>query len=202
MKKHFANLVTLLRIIGVSLIFIWTPFKNVEHQQLVLLIYIVLASTDCLDGVVARSRWGQITRLGKILDPMADKILVLVYLPLLEMHQITSFPVFILLARDIVITTLRIFASQVGEIIAAKLSGKIRTIISLTLAGILFARIKSPNNNYSVFLETPIKWVQSWPQYLITALIWLLIISTLISAIEYLYKFFAEEKHRKALFTD
>lgn len=203
MKKHLANVVSFTRILGVCLIFLWTPFKSLEKQHLVVIIYIILASTDWLDGVLARSRFGQITNLGKILDPMADKILILVYLPILEMGQITSFPVFVLLARDIMVTTLRVFAAQQGEIMAAKLSGKIRTAISLPLAGILLCRVQvlgQPSSD-ALFLTPAISWIQSWPINLVNTLIWLLVTVTVASLIHYFGVFFSNEKNRRTLFS-
>jgi len=186
--------------IGVLLIFIWSPFKSAGQQELVLAIYVVLASTDFLDGLIARSRFGQVTNLGKILDPMADKILILVFLPLLEMRQISSFAVFILFARDIAITSLRVFANHQGEIMAAKLSGKIRTAISFPLAGILFCRPVMSASGRTNFVHWLITWIQSWPQLVINLLIGALILITIISLVEYFGKFFAKQENRKILF--
>ncbi len=198
MKKHAANLITLLRIFGVSFIFIWTPFKTATSQQTVLLLYIFLACTDSLDGWLARSRWGTITNLGTLLDPLADKLLILVYLPLLEMQQISSFPVFVLLGRDFAVTSLRIFAIRQGEVMSAKLTGKLRTLISFPFAAILFCRVKVGSGGNQV-ISLIVGWVQSWPQWLISGLIWLLVAVTIISLIEYFGSFFSRKGNFEAL---
>ena len=204
MKNQTANIITLSRIIGVCFIFIWTPFHTLRDQQIVLVLYLLLACTDKLDGVIARSCWGKVTNLGKIIDPLADKILVLVYLPLLEMQQITSFPVFVLLARDFAVTSLRVFAAQNGEIMAAKFWGKAKTCFTLPLAAVLFCRVQIPPSKFEFGFISPltkwlITWIQSWPQWSITLLIWFMAVITIISAIQYFGSFLKNKKNRAAL---
>ena len=191
MRKYNANLITLIRIIGVSFIFLLVPFKTLFAQQLALIFFAALAGTDGIDGRIARSKWGSVTNLGKILDPMADKLLTLVYLPLIEMHQISSGPVAIILARDVIISTIRIFAMQQGEVMAAKFTGKLRTAFSLPLVAVLLCRpIVDPTTAMSVpfighGIAGAISIVQGLPQPLITAAIWLLVAISVASVFEY-----------------
>lgn len=206
MKRHAANFITLIRILGVGLIFYWVPFKTLYNQQMALILFSLLALTDCIDGWLARSRWGMVTNIGKLLDPMADKLLVLIYLPLIEMHQITSGPVAIILARDIIVTSLRIFAIQQGQVMAAKLSGKIKTAISFPLAAVLLCRpvvdnhLSLPIPILGSFLSWFINLVQRIPQLVITITIWTLVIVTIISLIEYSWGFLAKKEKRQIFF--
>jgi len=186
-KKHSANFVTLVRIIGACAILFITPYNSIDSKYASLILFLFLAITDKLDGVLARSKnFGQITDLGKLLDPMADKLLVLIYLPLIEMKQITPGPVALLFARDIIISGMRQYAGSRGIVVAAMWSGKIKTFIAFSLAFILLARPDSlPGLHYIPALDTIISFIQSWPQALITVLIWSLVIVTLVSFIEY-----------------
>ncbi|OGY49834.1 MAG: hypothetical protein A2951_00845 [Candidatus Buchananbacteria bacterium RIFCSPLOWO2_01_FULL_56_15] len=167
MQKHGANLITLVRLFGVVLIFIWMPFKTHWEQQIALLVYGLLALTDLLDGRLARSRWGRVTNLGKIIDPLADKLLVLVYLPLVEVNQIAWGFVAILIGRDIYATTLRILAMEQGQVMAAKFTGKLKTAISLPLAAVLICRAEvSRDVSWQMATQGRTGWVIEWVIYL------------------------------------
>ena len=139
--NHIANIITAFRIIGVGLIFWMTPYTTNFVQIFVILFYTIICLTDFLDGWVAR-RLRIESELGKILDPLADKILVLLFLPLLEMQVITSFPVFIILAREFAIMGLRIYSvQQGGDAIPAQFTGKLKTALTFPVCGILFGRV-------------------------------------------------------------
>lgn len=192
MKKHGANLVTLIRAIGIIILLFGLPAVTLRGQQWVILFYTIFALTDSLDGWLARSRFGRVTPLGKILDPFADKLLILVYLPLIETHQIRWYFVAILIIRDIYVSTLRIIASMHHEVMAAKLTGKLKTIISLPLAGVLLGR--AHDVNLDVSLQLPIlgplsagmiHFALSIPESWIIGVIWFLMAITVLSVIEY-----------------
>jgi CDP-diacylglycerol--glycerol-3-phosphate 3-phosphatidyltransferase len=118
-----------------------TPYTTNFVQIFVILFYTIICLTDFLDGWVAR-RLRIESELGKILDPLADKILVLLFLPLLEMQVITSFPVFIILAREFAIMGLRIYSvQQGGDAIPAQFTGKLKTALTFPVCGILFGRV-------------------------------------------------------------
>ena len=205
MQKHGANLITLVRLFGVVLIFIWMPFKTHWEQQIALLVYGLLALTDLLDGRLARSRWGRVTNLGKIIDPLADKLLVLVYLPLIEVHQITSGFVAILFGRDIYVTTLRILAMEHHEVMAAKFSGKLKTAISLPLAAVLICRADVTRDvSWQLPVLGPmtewfIHYAAAIPQPYVTATIWVMTVVTILSVVEY-SSFLCDRKRLQTLF--
>ncbi|MBL6723338.1 MAG: CDP-alcohol phosphatidyltransferase family protein, partial [Candidatus Margulisbacteria bacterium] len=91
MINQLANIISSLRIVGVGLIFWMTPYTTNLTQIVVILFYTVICLTDFLDGWISRKLKIE-SDIGKILDTVADKILVLLFLPLLEMQVITSFP--------------------------------------------------------------------------------------------------------------
>jgi YrbI family 3-deoxy-D-manno-octulosonate 8-phosphate phosphatase len=100
-----------------------TPINNL----LGLLIFIVAALTDTLDGYIAR-RTGQVTKFGIIMDPIADKILVIAALILLvDMARVSIWAAVIIIAREFIITGLRVVALSKDIVIAAELGGKLKT---------------------------------------------------------------------------
>lgn len=191
-RSQLANIITLMRILGVVFIFWVTPFRSVFSQLWIIVLFIVVCATDYLDGWVAR-RFNIVSDTGKVLDPLADKILVLLFLPLLEMKAISSFPVFIILAREFAIMALRVVSAKKGHIISANLSGKIKTAITFPVCGILLARIKVPLGHKIPFYLYPLRqvqlWVLSWPFWVVKGLITLTVVVTIWSFLDYLAKF-------------
>jgi CDP-diacylglycerol---glycerol-3-phosphate 3-phosphatidyltransferase len=190
-KKNLANMITMSRILGVGTIFWFTPFKTNIAAIWVILLYTIIALTDILDGWVAR-KYNIVSDIGKILDPLADKILVLVFLPLLSMHAIKPFPVFLILSREFAIMGLRVFAAKHGIIIDANMWGKIKTGITLPVCGILMARLPLKTLDPPTYLK-PIailfQWVHGWPNWVFETLIWVMVGATVLSFLDYVVKF-------------
>ncbi len=190
-KKNLANIITMSRIVGVGAIFWFTPYTTNITAIWVILLYTLIAFTDLLDGWVAR-KYNMVSDLGKILDPLADKILVLVFLPLLSMHAINPFPVFVILSREFAIMGLRVFAAKHGIIIDASMWGKIKTGITLPVCGILMARMPLDILEAPFYLKpinTLFNWVHNWPNWAFESLIWLMVLATVLSFLDYLFKF-------------
>jgi len=200
-ERNLPNLITMSRIVAVICIFLLVPF----HSNLSIIWAVILFSTagftDYLDGWIAR-RYGLVSDMGKVLDPLADKILVLVFLPLLQMQVIHFFPVFIIFAREFAIMALRVVAAKHGQGVSANLSGKIKTAITLPVCGILFGRIAVPHTVPIPTVLMPIEWLRqwvfSWPHWFIQALIWITVIVTIGSFIDYLWRFFWQRTLHKS----
>ncbi|PID82829.1 MAG: CDP-diacylglycerol--glycerol-3-phosphate 3-phosphatidyltransferase [Clostridiales bacterium] len=95
------------------------------------IIFIIAAITDFLDGYIAR-KYNQVTKLGKLIDPLADKVLVFSALLLfVEMSIIPAWPVIIILSRDLMIGIFRAIAIGEGVVIAADIYGKAKTVVQL-----------------------------------------------------------------------
>jgi CDP-diacylglycerol---glycerol-3-phosphate 3-phosphatidyltransferase len=99
-------------------------------------IFLLAAGTDWLDGYVAR-RWNQITDLGKVLDPLVDKLLVLTpLLCLVELEQIPAWTVFLILGRELTIAGWRVNQTQIS---GANLWGKAKTVTQIVAIALLIA---------------------------------------------------------------
>ncbi len=194
--RNFANLITLLRILGIFLIFLIIPFETNYLLLLIIIFYTLICITDYLDGFIAR-KMNIVTDLGKILDPVADKMLVLIFLPLIQMQVISSFAVFLILSREILVLTLRIIAAKEGIVMPAELLGKIKTFITLILCGILLIRVPVKIVSLPKIL-LPLEhlrlFIYSWPNLLIEFFIWGTVFITIISFIDYLNIFITNRK--------
>ncbi|MAQ64642.1 MAG: hypothetical protein CL503_05015 [Actinobacteria bacterium] len=191
-SKSLANLITLSRIFGVVYLFWIIPFSTEKTQLFCIILFTLVASTDALDGWVAR-RFKIVSELGKLLDPLADKILLLILLPLLSMGVIKPFPVFLIFAREFAIMGVRVLAARRKFSVEASLSGKIKTAVTLPICGILFARPTVIELSSYPFYLSPLiwlkRWVSDWPAFIYEGLIWLMVAVTLLSFIDYVVNF-------------
>ncbi len=101
------------------------------YYQIAFFLFILASLTDFLDGYVAR-KYNQITQLGKLMDPLADKVLVFSALVILvERGIVFAWVVIVILSRDLMIGIFRAVAAQKGVVIAADIYGKIKTITQM-----------------------------------------------------------------------
>jgi len=108
------------------------------------LLYLGAAAGDALDGYLARSR-GQVSVLGKFLDPLADKLIVTAVLVfMVALGRVPAWVVVVLIARDLAITGLRSIASAEGLVIAASEGGKIKTALQLVAVMMLLIHFRYP----------------------------------------------------------
>ena len=144
-KMNLPNKLTVLRVLLVP-IFIFFLLSDYIYNNLIyaLGVFILASITDMLDGKIAR-KIGLVTDFGKFLDPLADKILVLSALVcFVEMGLIGSVPVVIILAREFVVTSVRLVASNKGKVIAANIFGKLKTFVQIiSICGILLLKYLS-----------------------------------------------------------
>jgi CDP-diacylglycerol--glycerol-3-phosphate 3-phosphatidyltransferase len=136
------NQITLARIACVPLFMFLVLSGRSLGTILAIALFSLAAISDAVDGYLARSL-KQTTLLGKFADPIADKLLVVAaLLAFVQLGELTAAPVMVIVAREFLVTGLRILAIAQGEVIAASLFGKLKTIsqIGLVLA-ILVARI-------------------------------------------------------------
>mgnify|MGYP001312276598 CR=1 FL=1 len=128
---HLPNILTLLRILLVPplVVILLSPSKSAGF--LAALLFAVASTTDWLDGYLAR-RMGIVTMLGKFLDPIADKLMVMAALiMILPFGRVPAWMVLVILGREIIITGLRSIASSEGIVIAASRLGKYKTIFQI-----------------------------------------------------------------------
>ncbi|MBP1991265.1 CDP-diacylglycerol--glycerol-3-phosphate 3-phosphatidyltransferase [Paenibacillus eucommiae] len=172
---NLANRITLARIFLVPIIMVFllikVPFPNIRieefsityNQIIAALIFIIAASTDSLDGYIARKR-KLVTNLGKLLDPLADKLLVTaVLISLVEMDKLDAWIVIFIISREFAVTGLRQIALLEGSVLAASKWGKAKTAVQIT------AIISLLINNFPFnFLDIPFDVIASWLAVIIT----------------------------------
>lgn len=125
------NLPNKLTLIRILLVPVCMALMLTEHFYIALGVFVIASITDFLDGYIAR-RDNLVTSFGKIMDPLADKILVFgALLCFLEMGFINSWCVAIILAREFFVTGMRVVAVDKGKVIAASWWGKVKTNVQL-----------------------------------------------------------------------
>ncbi|MCB5234504.1 MAG: CDP-diacylglycerol--glycerol-3-phosphate 3-phosphatidyltransferase [Candidatus Cloacimonetes bacterium] len=140
MRKHIPNFLTVLRFILVP-VFIYAAFvcESESAAMLSLIIFVVASFTDYLDGTLAR-KWDVISDFGKIMDPLADKLLVLSALSAIcftEPFNLGWLIFAIILIREVGITLLRDIYHKKGIVVPAGYLGKVKTFMQMV--GIIFA---------------------------------------------------------------
>lgn len=197
---NLANKLTIFRIILVPVMMLISVFNlqgelwGIPLTYLIMdLIFILASITDKLDGYIARSR-NQITTFGKFLDPIADKILVIVaMLILVEADKIPYWIPAIVVIREFIVSGYRLVAVQKnGNVIAASIWGKIKTatqMVGLTLAFI------DKNSFGAIFTTSNLTGFDFALNLVVTSILGISVIATIISGIDYL-------KGSKELFKD
>jgi CDP-diacylglycerol--glycerol-3-phosphate 3-phosphatidyltransferase len=139
---NLPNTITMLRGLAVPLILLLPLYQDPRGSRVIAWIFILAATTDVVDGWLAR--WGQqVTRVGKLLDPLVDKLLVATALVvLLAVDRIPQWGVplvVVIIGRELAVTGLRGIASADGHVMPARLSGKLKTLLqNIAIAALLF----------------------------------------------------------------
>ena len=145
-----SNKLTIFRIVLVPF-FVWFMLADFQNANIYAVIIFALASfTDYLDGYLARSR-NEVTNFGKFADPIADKILVVSALVcLVERALIPSWAVIIIIAREFIVSGLRMSAAAQNIVIAADKFGKMKTVVQMIsiILLIIGISVQSINNYY------------------------------------------------------
>ena len=128
---NLANKLTMLRILMIPVfiaVLVYSKDRDIVFRYIALGIFIIASATDALDGYVAR-KYNMITDFGKLMDPLADKILVSsALIILIELGNISSWIVSIVIAREFIISGIRLIATEKNIIIAASPLGKLKTV--------------------------------------------------------------------------
>lgn len=192
---NLPNSITMTRIIMIPL-FLWIlsphfPWQgqNGEQEAFASILFVLASITDGLDGYLARKR-GQITTIGMLLDPLADKIMVtaaFVALVAYEPEIVKVWIVVVIIGREFLISGLRSIASSEGFTITASELGKLKTVTQIVsvVSVILAHRWEQWQIGYLVI---PVKW------YAIAAIYFTVIVST-ISAVDYFVGFWKKIDH-------
>ncbi|MDD2533633.1 MAG: CDP-diacylglycerol--glycerol-3-phosphate 3-phosphatidyltransferase [Eubacteriales bacterium] len=194
---NLPNKLTVLRIILVPFVLVfmlpfpssWQAFASWNHfistygQIFAIVIFVAASLTDLLDGAIARSQ-NLVTNLGKFLDPIADKMLVIsVLIALVQLGRIHAIVAIIIIIREFMVTGIRLIASDHGVVIAANMLGKIKTVtqiiaISIMMVENLAIQIIMP---LSTMIASNVHWLGDFAMLVA-------IIMTIVSGYDYIAK--------------
>lgn len=183
MNLNLPNILTILRILLIPFFIIVFATPSVSRSDWAALIFVFASITDWFDGYLAR-KYKQVTLSGKLLDPVADKLLVLsALIMLVELHRVPSWLAIVIIGRDIAITGLRAIASSVGIVIAAKDMGKIKTTVQIIALVFLIL-------DYPVILGSRVIELHT----IGTVMLWYSAVLAIISAGDYTIRFWTNMK--------
>ena len=141
-------------------------FENIHVSwidYMTALVFVIASITDFFDGFIARS-WNQMTKLGAILDPLADKLLTLsAFLGLMYIDRANPWAIFIILSREFFITGMRVISASEGKSVQSTFAGKSKTVAQMFAIGFL---------------------LMNWPYA--NLLLWIAVALTLYSGYEYI----------------
>lgn len=187
-----ANVVTVVRIclvpaFVVALLSPWPQWMGLvdftdQAKSLVAAgVFILISCTDWVDGYLARSR-GEVTDFGKFMDPLADKILVAAaLLALVELQALPSWPVLIILAREFIVSGVRMVAASRGEVIAASWYGKAKTVFQIVAIVLFIVKDGLELPDAAAAMGSPL-YVTSWAVMVVA------LVLTIVSMADYLAK--------------
>jgi CDP-diacylglycerol--glycerol-3-phosphate 3-phosphatidyltransferase len=138
------NVLTMLRILLVPVLLVALLGESRHGDLMAAIAFAVASLTDAVDGYLARSR-GAVTTFGKLMDPVADKLLIVAALvALVSLDRLAGWVAMVIIAREFAVTVTRLAASQQGLVIAAGAWGKAKTIVQVIAVLCLIAFDPSP----------------------------------------------------------
>ena len=172
MQMNLPNKLTILRVLMIPffVVFMLWNITGAADKWIAALIFIVASLTDMLDGKIAR-KYNLVTNFGKFMDPLADKLLVgAAMICLVEMGKLPAWIVIIIISREFIISGFRLIASDNGVVIAASYWGKFKTVFQMAMIIVLIFDF----DGFFGIIET--------------ALIWISLILTVVSLVDYIKK--------------
>lgn len=141
---NLPNALTLLRILAVPVVVVALLGETPNGDVIAAIVFALAAATDGLDGYIARSR-ESITTFGKLMDPLADKLLIVgALLSLVSLHRLEGWVAMVIIARELAVTVLRVGAAQHGVVVEASRLGKLKTAVQIAAILALIAVHGSP----------------------------------------------------------
>lgn len=164
---NLPNVLTLLRILAVPVVVVALLDGTPNGDMLAAIVFALAALTDGLDGYIARSR-DSVTTFGKLMDPLADKLLITAALvSLVSLNRLPAWVAMVIIAREFAVTGLRSIAADRGVVIAASWMGKVKTVLQIAA---VFALI--------IFNPAPL-WAD--------ILVYLALVATVVSGFDYFF---------------
>ena len=164
---NLPNILTLLRIVAVPVIVVALLDETPNGDAFAAAVFALAAFTDGLDGYIARRRRA-VTNFGKLMDPLADKLLIVAALiSLVSLDRLAAWVAMVIIARELAVTGLRAVAAEQGVVIAASWLGKVKTALQVVAIFALIIWSPSPT------------WVD--------VLVYLAVAATVISGVDYFF---------------
>lgn len=173
MDMNLPNKLTMARVILIPffVFFLLVPVAGEASKYIALVIFIIASLTDLLDGKIAR-KYNLVTNFGKFMDPLADKLLVCsALICFTEMGLLPAWMVIVIISREFIISGFRLVASDNGVVIAASYWGKFKTTFQMIMIILLIAQL--PGAIFDVLEQLSI---------------WIALILTIVSLMDYLIK--------------
>jgi CDP-diacylglycerol--glycerol-3-phosphate 3-phosphatidyltransferase len=183
---NLANKLTMLRIVLTFVFIIVLSWQGLAAKIAALVIFILAALSDLFDGWIAHKR-NMVTDFGRLMDPIADKILVLAaFAAFLQLQLISAWMFVIIVSREILITSLRLFALNKGKVLSAARAGKHKTVSQMAVIFYIlgFIVVKESVMTFSV-------WNPVWEDFFRNSINVLMVLTvglTLYSGISYLWE--------------
>jgi len=138
------NVLTLIRILLVPVLVVALLDQTSDGDVLAAIVFAIASLTDAIDGYIARSR-NAITTFGKLMDPVADKLLIIAALfTLVSLDRVSAWVAMVIVAREFAVTVTRMAVAPSGVVIAANWWGKAKTIVQVVTIFLLIAIDGSP----------------------------------------------------------
>ncbi|MDP8260607.1 MAG: CDP-diacylglycerol--glycerol-3-phosphate 3-phosphatidyltransferase [Candidatus Gygaella obscura] len=183
---NLANKITVLRIVLTFVFMFFLFLEGFIFKVVAFVVFSLAAASDLIDGWIAKTR-NQITDFGKIMDPIADKILTLAaFLSFVELQLVPAWMVVVIIFRELIITSLRLFALSKGKVLAAVRAGKHKTVSQVVsiflILGFIILKEIFKNMCFWNELGENLYFISIYVVMLVT------VVLTLISGISYLWK--------------
>jgi CDP-diacylglycerol--glycerol-3-phosphate 3-phosphatidyltransferase len=167
-ELNAANVLTLVRISLIPVLVAVLLSTLPESDLLAAIVFVIASATDALDGWLARRRQ-QITQFGKLMDPLADKLLITSALvSLVSLYRLDAWVAMVIIAREFAVTGLRMLALEQGEVVSASVWGKLKTTTQVAMVLAL------------IWVDRPARWVD--------ILVYVTVAVTVLSGADYFYR--------------
>lgn len=188
MKMNLPNKLTMLRVIMVPffVVFLLMTPEHPNYKWAALVLFAVASLTDLLDGYIAR-KYHLVTNFGKFMDPLADKLLVSAALVCLTaLGDIPAWMTIVIISREFIISGFRLIAAERGIVIAAGWLGKWKTAVTMVMLVMKLIVVNAAG--FSVDTSGTIGGVYGSFVMIAEILLWISVILTVVSLIDYLVK--------------
>jgi CDP-diacylglycerol---glycerol-3-phosphate 3-phosphatidyltransferase len=164
---NLPNVLTVIRIMLVPALVVALLGNTPAGDVLAAVVFALASLTDFVDGYLARAR-DSITTFGKLMDPLADKLLIVAALiSLVSLHRLAAWVAMVIITRELAVTVLRLGATQAGVVMAASMFGKVKTCLQIAAVLAVIA-------------------VHGQPAWL-AALLYLTVLVTVLSGLDYIF---------------